>query len=51
MCFMTAVSSMAGGALTSKALIVFGFESHKDSLLAKRLRKYHLSPTELWAKQ
>lgn len=35
MCFMTALSSVAGGALTSKALIVFGLESHKDSLLAK----------------
>lgn len=35
MCFMTALSSVAGGALTSKTLIVFGFESHKDSLLAK----------------
>lgn len=35
MCFMTALSSVAGGALTSKTIIVFGFGSHKDSLLAK----------------
>lgn len=35
MCFMTALSSVAGGALTSKTAIVFGFGSHKDSLLAK----------------
>lgn len=35
MCFMTALSSVAGGALTSKTTIVFGFGSHKDSLLAK----------------
>lgn len=35
MCFMTAVSRAVGGALTSKALIVLGFEGHKESLLAK----------------
>lgn len=35
MCFMTAVSSVAGGALTSKTAIVFGFGHHKDGLLAK----------------
>lgn len=35
MCFMTALSSVAGGALTSKTLIVFGFQSHKDILLAR----------------
>ena len=35
MCFMTALSSVAGGALTSKTLIVFDFESHKDSLFPK----------------
>lgn len=35
MCFMTTLSSVAGGALTSKTIIVFGFGSHKGSLLAK----------------
>lgn len=35
MCFMTALSSVAGGALTSKTTIVFGFGRHKDGLLAK----------------
>lgn len=35
MCFMTALSGVAGGAVTSKTLILFGFESHKDSLLVK----------------
>ena len=35
MCFMTALSSVAGGALTSKTIIVFGFGSHKDHLLAR----------------
>lgn len=39
MCFMTALSSVAGGALTSKTLIVFGLESHKDSLLAKDIKE------------
>lgn len=35
MCFMTALSGVAGGALTSKTAIVFGFGHHKDGLLAK----------------
>lgn len=35
MCFMTALSGVAGGALTSKTAIVFGFGCHKDGLLAK----------------
>lgn len=35
MCFMTALSGVAGGALTSKAAIVFGLGRHKDGLLAK----------------
>ena len=48
MCFITALSSVAEGAFTSKTTIVFGVGSHKDSLLAK---KCSLSPLELQAKQ
>lgn len=47
MCFMTALSSVPGGALTSKTLIVFDLQGHKDSLLAKSQRKCNLSLTEL----
>lgn len=39
MCFMTALSGVAGGALTSKTLIVLGLESHKDSFISQDIKE------------
>lgn len=37
--FMTPLSSVAGGELGSKTPILFGFEGHKDGVLARISRK------------
>lgn len=44
--FMTPLSSVAGGELGSKTPILFGFEGHKDGVLARISRKTILWPTE-----
>lgn len=47
MCFMTALSGVAGGAFTSKTLIVFGLESHKDSFISQDIKE--MQPLTNWA--